>query len=100
MWFFGLTKAKKPESAPEPVPPRVQERVTRLEIEVEELRALVEATWARQRKVEGAVHGMRGKAARWPGRDEDGETFEEFRGRMTRQGLLRATTGAINDGEG
>lgn len=75
-----LTLFKKSETPPEPVPVPLQKRVVRLEIELEELRALVEATWARQRKVEGAVHGMRGASRRHP--SHEGETLDEFRARM------------------
>lgn len=91
MWKWLLTGAKKRET-PEEVPSeRVSIRVARLEIEVEELRTLVEATWARQRKVEGAVHGARGASKRWPQRAGDDESFEEFRERMVREGRMRAS---------
>lgn len=71
--------------------PRTAKRIVRLEMELEELRSLVEATWARQRKVEGTVHGMRGANARHPSRlSSADETLQEFRDRMQREGLLRA----------
>jgi len=87
MWPF--TRQKKSETPAEPENPRVSARVARLEIELEELRTLVEATWARQRKVEGAVHGMRGAARRWPQEASGQESFEQFRERelAKRQGI-------------
>jgi len=94
-----LTRKKKPEAAPPPDEPRLSARVSRLEIEVEDLRTLVEATWARQRKVEGAVHGMRGASRRHPQRDGVDETIEEFRERMLREGRLRAQSGESQHGE-
>jgi len=94
-----LTRLFKRETAPAVVEPSVAKRVVRLEIELEELRALVEATWARQRKVEGAVHGMRGASRRHPQRDAVDETLEEFRDRMVREGRMRAQSGEQQHGE-
>lgn len=96
-----LTLGKKPDPVPESVPESVREKVNRLEIDLEELRGLVQAVWARQRKVEGAVHGMRGASRRWPGRaDTDDETLEEYRDRMVREGRMRATGGTNDGGSG
>jgi len=94
-----LTRRRKPETPTPPEQPTLNKRVVRLEIEIEELRALVEATWARQRKVEGTVHGMRGANRRHPGRVPDDETIDEFRERMIREGRMCATKGATTDGE-
>jgi len=99
MFGWRLTRAKKPETPAEAVPERLSTTVQRLVIEVEELRLLVEQTWARQRKVEGAVHGMRGRDARW-GKGPDGESIDDFRDRMVREGRLRPAAGVINDEEG
>jgi len=100
MAFQWLTKALRRGSKPEVVPEPLAKRVVRLEIELEELRALVEATWARQRKVEGAVHGMRGANARHPSRGGAAdETIEEFRDRMIREGRLSAARGVEQHGE-
>jgi len=87
-----LTLFQKREAPPAPEPPQLRKRVERLEIEVEELVSKLEAVWARQRKVEGTVHGMRGANARHPSRVQDiNETLEEFRDRMSREGRLHAT---------
>lgn len=84
-WLLGR------DSADMVCDPRTAKRIVRLEMEVEELRALVEQTWARQRKVEGTVHGMRGANARHPSRiSAADETLQEFRDRMLREGRLRA----------
>lgn len=95
-WLTWLFKSETP---PEAAQPSVAKRVVRLEIELEELRALVEATWARQRKVEGAVHGMRGASRRHPQRDSVDETLEEFRERMIREGRMRAHHGESEHGD-
>jgi len=80
--------------------PRTAKRISRLEIETEELRTIVEATWARQRKVEGTVHGMRGANARHPSRIGSAqETLEEYRERMLREGRLVASRGDSQHGE-
>lgn len=67
----------------------MQERVQRIEIAIGEQHALLQAVWSRQRKVEGAVHGMRGAKNRWH-KSADNETLDEFRERMAREGLLRS----------
>lgn len=80
--------------------PRTAKRIVRLETELEELREIVEATWARQRKVEGTVHGMRGANARHPSRLSGlDETLEEYRDRMLREGRLTAARGDSKHGE-
>jgi len=80
--------------------PRTAKRIVRLEIELEQLREIVEATWARQRKVEGAVHGMRGANARHPSRLNNlDESIDEFRERMAREGRLVAARGETQHGE-
>lgn len=98
MFGWRLTRKKKPETPPEVVPERLSATVNRLVIEVEELRLMCEATWARQRKVEGAVHGMRGASRRWPQSGTDDESIEEFRDRMVREGRLQATRGGNSNG--
>jgi hypothetical protein len=78
----------------------MQQRVQRLEIEVEDLVSKIEAVWARQRKVEGTVHGMRGANARHPSRlGNADESLEEFRDRMLREGRLTAAHGDNKHGE-
>jgi hypothetical protein len=80
--------------------PRTAKRIVRLENEIEELRTLVEATWARQRKVEGTVHGMRGANARHPSRlTHAEESLEEFRDRMLREGRLTAARSENSHGD-
>jgi len=78
----------------------MQQRVQRLEIEVEDLVSKLEAVWARQRKVEGTVHGMRGANARHPSRIQNvDESLEEFRDRMLREGRLSAARVESQHGE-
>lgn len=86
-----LTLFRKPEPPPATEPAPMRKRVERLEIEVEELVSKLEAVWARQRKVEGTVHGMRGADRRHPQRVNQEETLDEFRDRMRREGRLTAT---------
>lgn len=94
-----LTKTLGLDPPQEVCDPRTSKRIQRLEIEIEELRALVEATWARQRKVEGTVHGMRGASRRHPQRDAVDETIDEFRDRMLREGRLTAARAENQHGE-
>lgn len=94
-----LTKVFRREASPEVCDPRTSKRIARLEIEIEEVRSLVEATWARQRKVEGTVHGMRGASRRHPQRELGDETLEEFRDRMAREGRLSVARGESQHGE-
>lgn len=95
-----LTLFRKPEPPREPEPPAVRKRVERLEIEVEELVSKLEAVWARQRKVEGTVHGMRGANARHPSRVAGQvETLEEFRDRMLAQGRIRGSLESNEHGD-
>jgi len=87
-WLFR----RDPPAQPEPL--RHGQRIARLEIELEDQRTLLDAIWARQRKVEGAVHGMRGASSRWPGRgkgDTADESLEDFRDRMRREGRMGPT---------
>lgn len=95
-----LTLFRPADTPPTPEPPRMQQRVQRLEIEVEDLVSKLEAVWARQRKVEGTVHGMRGANARHPSRLANAdESLEEFRDRMAREGRLVASRGDTQHGE-
>lgn len=87
-WLLTSFRRVDPPSAPEPAP--LRKRVERLEIEIEELVSKLEAVWARQRKVEGTVHGMRGADRRHPQRVNGEETLQEFRDRMAREGRLSA----------
>ena len=98
MWKWLLTRAKKPETPAEAVPESVRERVTRLEIDLQEVQALCQAVWARQRKVEGAVHGARGAANRWPGSTAGDETLDQYRDRMAASGRLGHLPRGVNDG--
>jgi len=93
-----LTWFRKPEPPREPEPPVLRKRVERLEIELEECVSKLEAVWARQRKVEGTVHGMRGADRRHPQRVNGEETLDEYRDRMAREGRLRAS-GETSHGE-
>jgi len=95
-----LTVFRAPDPPPAPEPPGVRKRVERLEIEVEELVSKLEAVWARQRKVEGTVHGMRGANARHPSRlGNADESLEDFRDRMLREGRLLTSRGDSQHGE-
>ena len=98
MLFRWRKGPAKPDEAVELVLARDAKRITRLEIEVEELRTLIEATWSRQRRVEGAVHGMRGGGRPAANRGSD-ESFDEFRDRMLREGRVRGVPTGENNRE-
>lgn len=100
MFKWLLTMVRKPEPQREPEPPTLRKRVERLEIDLEEAVSKLEAVWARQRKVEGAVHGMRGANARHPSRlDQVEETLEQYRDRMAAEGRLPVARGADSNGD-
>jgi len=95
-----LTLFRRPDPPAAPPAPRIEARVSRLEIEIEDLVSKLEAVWARQRKVEGTVHGMRGANARHPSRLNNlDETLEQYRERMLREGRLVASRGDTQHGE-
>jgi hypothetical protein len=95
-----LTAVRRLVPTPKPTDEPLRARVVRLEIEAEELRSLVQAVWARQRKVEGTVHGMRGANNRWPSRvNNSEESLEEYRDRMQREGRLGGARAGENHGE-
>lgn len=97
-YLLTLLRNRDPHSQAKEV--SLAKRVLRLEMEMEELRTMVEATWARQRKVEGTVHGMRGANARHPSRLSGAtETLEEFRERMISEGRIHAHHGDTPHGE-
>jgi len=93
MWPF--TKRNKSETPFRSLNKQDRELMERLVIENGALAARQDALWARMRRLEGSIHGLRGGGRPPRGRDTSDETFEEFRARV-----LKAHPGQRGDDNG